>query len=292
VANHQCLNCVGLVHGFFDGTTLESVHVDDKLTRKMRPASSYSPQSSPLYITLNKSPKSVDEHITLFNLDELSLSQDNENGSSVEFLRDSPSLRKVDVMSEGFNFPCLPESVDSRISDWLDQFTTHDTDSDTARSPSDQRSISTTCWSSTMNSQIQTNQKKPSLPTFNIKELPLPVPPDGMVFVAWVNVSKGNRFKTFPLSIKLQEVQEWLGKPLPIVLQEPGKRGRRCEYKVSLAQAVGTLLKNPYKQGIAFFVGPVNGTLSYSMKVSELDRLSALRTKENDEEKEIRASWL
>jgi len=278
----------------FNGRTLESVKVNDKLIRKMwQTSSSFSPSSSPVYNTLSKSSKTVHKYSTPFNLEELTLRQAYENDSSVEFIRKSPSLRKVDEMSESFKFTSLPASLDSRFSDWQYQFTTNDTDSDTARTPSEQRSSSTTCWSSTINSQIQNKpQEKPSLTTFKLNELPLPVPPEGMVFVAWVNVSQGYRFKTWPLSIKLQKVRAWLGEPLPIVVHEPGKRGRRCKDDVTLAQAAGTLLKNPYKQGIAFFVGPVNGTLSYSMKVSDLDRLSALMTTKDDEKKVTRATWL
>jgi len=300
----------------FNGTSSESVNANDNLSRKMR--STWSSMSSvPLYSTPRKStPQKADKQNSSSNFGEVDLfNLDNEMASSVEFIRNSPSLRKVcspvasdsskshptttlkvDEMSEGFAFPPLPGSgsVDSRISDWLDQFA-NDTDSEisTEKSPSEQRSISTTCWSSTINSRFpKQSQGKPCLPSFKAKELPLPVPPVGMVFVAWVNASQGYRFKTFPLSIKLQKVREWLGEPLPIVVQEPGKRGRSCDYKVTLSQALGKLLKNPYKQGVAFFIGPVNGTLSYSMKVSDLDRLSALRTIDDDEEKETRASLL
>jgi len=120
---------------------------------------------------------------------------------------------------------------------------------------------------------------------------PEDIPPAGMLFAAWFNTKIGNRYKTFHLYEKLQTVIDWLGTPLPIVIQEPGCGGRRCDCDLTLAQALGKMFQSPSQQGVAFFTGPVNGKLSYLMTIVDLNQLCALKRTE-DEKLEKEKSWL
>jgi len=210
--------------------------------------------------------------------------------SSLEFLRNSPSLLKVEDDSDYHTFPPVPGS-DSAVSDWRDHFVSPDSDSELngditslERRDSNSRSWSYNSWSSSTSS-------RKLKPTYKSSCKPKDLPPPGMLFVAWLNTRTGNRFSTFHLDTKLGTVIKWLGNPLPIVVQEPESCGRRCDTNVTLAQALGKRLKSPSQQGLAFFIGPVNSKLSYLMKVCDLYRLCAL-SKTEDEEKEKRKAWL
>jgi len=119
---------------------------------------------------------------------------------------------------------------------------------------------------------------------------PEDLPPAGTLFVGWVNKT-GNRFKTFELHAKLQTLIDWLGTPLPIVIQDSGRSGKRCDPDLTLAQALGKMLKSPSQQGIAFFIGPVNGKLSYLMTMVDLYQLCALKAREDEKLEKVK-SWL
>jgi len=195
----------------------------------------------------------------------------------------SPSLRKVEVQHGDYRcFSAGHESSHSSISDWRDCFMCSNADVDIERVHDELAIGSNSSWDSSLDSQ----QKIPSFETTRFKFNELDIPPSGMVCVAWINTRTGNRFINLPLNTKLERVLDWLGSSLPIVIEEDGKRGRLCDSNATLVQTVGKGL-DPSKDGLGFFIGPVNGTVSYILKVCDLHRLYALRPTEAEEEKMV-----
>merc|ERR1719369_1974811 len=123
--------------------------------------------------------------------------------------------------------------------------------------------VSNSSWNSPNSQKISSVET----PRFKLNELA--IPPSGMVCVAWINTRTGNRFINLPLNTKLERVKVWLGSSLPIVIEEEGRRGRLCDSKATLVQIIGKGL-DPSKDGLGFFIGPVNGTVSYILKVCDL----------------------
>lgn len=206
---------------------------------------------------------------------------------SVEFLRNSPTMVKVDEESDYYSFPRL--SISDSLSDWRDQFSFPEAESDynalkSSLEPTHSHSMSLRSWSSRSKSQLLK-------PTYRCNLKPKYVPPPGMLYAAWINSKLGNRFKTFHLDAKLETVVDWLGTQLPIAVQEPGSGGRRCDSKWTIAEALGKTLKSPSLQGVAIFVGPVNSKLSYLMTIVDLCQLCALEEADDEEIEELQ-SWL
>jgi len=267
---------------FFNGSSSRAENTKEKIQKKMRSTISY-----PSLLSPSKPSKDDLQQCQILStpiIAELTLQHIESDllSSSVEFLRNSPSLVKVDEESDYHSFPPLPGS-DSAISDWRDHFASPETDSEFIAEKtfleavdSTSRSYSFTTWSTSSNGRLPK-------PMFNCTLKPKDIPPPGMLFAAWLNTKTGNRFKNFHLDTKLEAVIVWLGDPLPIVIQEPENSGRRCDSDLTIAQALGKLLKSPSQQGIAFFIGPVNSKLSYLMTVCDLCRLCALRTVEDEE---------
>jgi len=171
----------------------------------------------------------------------------------------------------------------------MDEFSYPESDSEFNDAKSSSESTDSSCYSfSTEGSRSTSRMLKPKYErTLKPKDLP----PAGMLFVGYLNTKIGNRFKTFQQDAKLQTVIDWLGTPLPIVIKEPGRSGRRCDSNLTLAQALSKMLKSPSQKGIAFFTGPVNGKLSYLMTIVDLDQLCALKGRE-DEKLEKLKSWI
>jgi len=277
---------------FFNEASSASENSKESRTKKMR--STWSCSSLP---SISLSSKDDMQLCTKFSTPSpagLSLGQLETDlmSSSAEFLRNSPSLIKLDEESDYHLFPPIPGS-DSAMSDWRDHFAYPETDSEfnaektsLENTDSNSRSYSFTTWSSRSNSRLP----KPN-PMQKCTLKPKNIPPPGMLLAAWLNTKTGNRFKTFRLDAKLETVINWLGSALPIVVQEPESAGRLCDPNLTIAQALGKMLKNPSQQGIAFFIGPVNSKLSYMMTVCDLCQLSALKTPK-DEEKERRSAWV
>jgi len=195
----------------------------------------------------------------------------------------SPSLRKVEIQHGDYRcFSAGHESTHSSISDWRDCFMCSNADVAIERVHDELAIASNSSWDSSWDSQ----QKIPSFETPRFKFSELDIPPSGMVCVAWINTRTGNRFINLPLNTKLERVLNWLGSSLPIVIEEDGKRGRLCDSNATLVQIVGKDL-DPSKDGLGFFIGPVNGTVSYILKVCDLHRLYALRPTEVEEEEKL-----
>jgi len=212
-------------------------------------------------------------------------SEEVESASSVEVFEKPANNDQGDENSDYSSFPQISAS-DSEISDWRDQFSFPESDSVLNAEKSFSDSTDSCSYSlGTKSSRSTRGMLKPMC----IK--PKDLLPAGMLFVGSLNTKIGNRFKTFQLDAKLQTVIDWLGAPLAIVIQEPGRGGRRCDSYLTLAQALGKMLKSPSQQGIAFFTGPVNGKLSYLMTIVDLHQLCALKASE-DKELEKLTSWL
>jgi len=195
----------------------------------------------------------------------------------------SPSLRKVEIQHGDYRcFSSGHESSHSSISDWRDCFMCSNADVEIERIHDELTIASNSSWESSLDSQ----QKIPSFQTPRFKFNEQDIPPSGMVCVAWINTRTGNRFINLPLTTKLERVLDWLGSSLPIVIEEDGKRGRLCDSNTTLGQTVGKGL-DPSKDGLGFFIGPVNGTVSYILKVCDLHRLYALRPTEAEEEEKL-----
>lgn len=227
------------------------------------------------------------------NDDECELLLENVNSSDSDFMMSSvvelprsPSLRKVEKQQSEYRcFSSNRDSTLSAVSDWRDCFLCSD---DAEEELSIERDIdeltlgSYSSWDSSPNSQQRIPSFEPSPLKLNGPELP----PSGMVCVAWVNTRTGNRFINLPLNTKLESVRVWLGSPLPIVIEEDGRRGRLCDSKATLVQTVGKGL-DPSKEGLGFFIGPVDGKVSYVLKVCDLNRLYALKPTEAEEEEKL-----
>jgi len=226
------------------------------------------------------------------NDDECELLLENVNSSDSDFMMSSvvelpgsPSLRKVEKQQSGRrSFTSVPDSLQSAVSDWRDCFVCSDADEELSiERPLDELTLdSNSSWDSIPSSE----QKIPGFESspFELNELELP--PSGMVCVAWVNTRTGNRFINLPLNTKLESVRVWLGTPLPIVIEEDGRRGRLCDSKATLIQTVRNGL-DPSKEGIGFFIGPVDGNMSYVLKVCNLNRLYALRPSAPEEAEKL-----
>jgi len=177
---------------------------------------------------------------------------------------------------------------DSEISDWQDQFSfPEDLEFNAAKSSLD--SIDSSSYS--LGTQCNRSPSRTLKPMYKRTTKAKDLPPAGMIFVGWLNSKTGSRFKNFQLDAKLQTVIDWLGNPLPIVIQEPGRGTRRCDSDSTLARALGKMLKSPSQQGIAFFVGPVNSKLSYLITIVDLDELCAIKAGEDKELEKVK-SWL
>jgi len=215
-----------------------------------------------------------------------------ESYSSSAFSKNSRTLDSKESDSSSAFWKKLSEesdycsATDSVISDWRDQFSYAESDSvvnvvQSTYEPKDSWS-NFSCSGGSASSSLR--------PIYKCSLKPKDSPPAGMLFAGLIN-SKGNRFKTFHLDAKLQTVIDWLGTPLPISIQVPGSGGRRCTPDLTLAKALGKLLKSPSQQGIAFFTGPVNTKLSYLMTIVDLAILRAMEMTE-DEKLEKLESWL
>jgi len=230
------------------------------------------------YITQNKKPGEL----------KLEYIESDLISGSVEFLRNSPTMVEVNEETDYYSFPQISAS-DSVISDWLDQFSFPETESEfnalkSSLEPTHSHSMSLRSRSSRSKSRLQK-------PTYRCNLKPKYVPPPGMLCAAKINTKLGNRFKTFHLDAKLETVVDWLGTQLPIVVQEPGSGGRRCDSEWTIAEALGKMLKSPSHQGVAFFAGPVNSKLSYLMTIVDLCQLCALKTTDDEEIEELQ-SWV
>merc|ERR1719189_52747 len=144
----------------------------------------------------------------------------------------SPAMVMVDEESDYYSFPRISAS-DSVISAWPDQFSFSETESEfnamkSSLEATNSRSTSLRSLSSRSKSRLQK-------PMYNCNLQPKYLPPPGMLYVAWINTKHGNRFKTFHLDAKLETVIDWLGNQLPIVVQEPGSGGRRCDSEWTIA---------------------------------------------------------
>jgi len=193
----------------------------------------------------------------------------------------SPSLRKVEIQHGDYRcFSSGHESSHSSISDWRDCFMCSDEDLEKDRVHDELTMVSNSSWNSPNSQKISSVET----PRFKLNELA--IPPSGMVCVAWINTRTGNRFINLPLNTKLERVKVWLGSSLPIVIEEEGRRGRLCDSKATLVQIIGKGL-DPSKDGLGFFIGPVNGTVSYILKVCDLHRLYALRPTDLEEEEKL-----
>lgn len=227
------------------------------------------------------------------NGDECELLLENVNSSDSDFMMSSvvelprsPSLRKVEKQQSEYRyFPPKRDSSLSAVSDWRDCFVCSDDPEEELSIERDLDELtlgSNSSWDSSPHSEQKIPSFEPSPLKLNVPE----IPPDGMVCVAWVNARTGNRFINLPLNTKLESVRVWLGSPLPIVIEEDGKRGRLCDPKATLVQTVGKGL-DPTKEGLGFFIGPVDGKVSYVFKVCDLNRLYALRPTEAEEEEKL-----
>jgi len=211
-----------------------------------------------------------------------------ESNSSVEVFEKPANNDWSDEDSDDYYSSSLIEA-DSEISDWMDEFSYPESDTEFNAAKSSSESTDSSCYSfSTEGSRSTSPMLKP---TYESTLKPKDLPPAGMLFAGYLNSKIGNRFKTFQQDAKLQTVIDWLGTPLPIVIKEAGRSGRRCDSDLTLAQALGKMLKSPSQKGIAFFTGPVNGKLSYLMTIVDLDQLCALKGRE-DEKLEKLKSWI
>jgi len=227
--------------------------------------------------------------------DDLQLFRSLVTGSSKELKLD---CKKSDSSDEVFETPAsngqddkdidYDSFSDSDISDWQDQFSYSDSNSGFNAAKSCSWSTDSCSYSLGSKGSHSTIRMLKPMDKRSLKLNDLPSA--GMLFVGWLNKT-GNRFKTFQLEAKLQTVIDWLGTPLPIVIQEPGRGGRRCDSDLTLAGALGKMLRSPTQQGIAFFVGPVNGKLSYLMTMVDLSQLCDLKASE-DEKLEKLKSWI
>jgi len=111
-------------------------------------------------------------------------------------------------------------------------------------------------------------------------------PPDlsrmkGEVLVSYVT-AKGMRYTFVPLDIRMEKVSVWLnqGSALPIPISEPihpkirrNKKKNPSEFlNLTLSELFGDRL-NPEREGIIFFIGPVEGKVSFKMSLCELEAL-------------------
>jgi len=257
-------------------------------TKESQPSSLISKKESLLGQKLVAPAETVD-HIAFPELSDCD--SDLQMSNLVDFPKNSPSESVMKI--EKGDLPCVSPfigSVQSAVSDWRDDFVISDTDSDFGlglgidKEVVDSNAPSTASWGSNPDCELS-NQCRKSIP------LEPKLPPAGMVLVAWLNTRTGNRFSNFPLETKLVRVIDWLGSPLPVVVHEPGRSARRCDAETVLARVVGQSLGDPSKQGIGFFIGPVNGVVNYVLKVCDLTLLYALRTAEDEEEEKLQ-TWL
>jgi len=215
----------------------------------------------------NSSPKSAPPY--LLPLMSASSSQKDANDDCLleSFKIELPPTSEVDAeFKRKTSHPSTGRSWTSYISDWNDAFMESDEVSEFSE---DIAVLSRASWSSDPTSPMEKRS--------NVFEEESPPPPPGMVFVAWINSRCGNRFSNFPLDNRIEQITDWLGESLPVVVDEEGKKGRICSPNTSLSDALGKTLDCPTKQGLAFFIGPVNGRVCYVIKICELSRLHGLQ---------------
>jgi len=191
----------------------------------------------------------------------------NDDCLTESFKIELPPMSETGVEFKRVNsHPSTGRSWASYISDWNDAFMGSEQVSEFSE---DVALPSRTSWGS--------DPTSPREDRSNLLEEESSPPPPGMVLVAWIN-SNENRFSNFPLTSRIESITDWLGASLPVVVDEEGKKGRFFSPKTSLADALGKTLDSPTKQGLAFFIGPVNGRVCYMIKICELSRLQGLQS--------------
>lgn len=108
-------------------------------------------------------------------------------------------------------------------------------------------------------------------------------PKKNHVFVSYVTKT-GMRWDHKDLSMRIEELAEWLNEDFKSESQIPisqnisvgsknFRRGKKFR-KQTIAEAVGDL--DPSKEGLTFFIGPVNGKLCFKMSVCDLHQIREL----------------
>jgi len=129
-------------------------------------------------------------------------------------------------------------------------------------------------------------------PTQKVKNVVFPSPKKDQVFIS--NVSKrGMKCCNKHISTTMKEVEKWLNEGvspktknwLPVITDIAGgnkQSGDKFEKK-TIGEALSGL--NPLKQGLACFVGPVDGKLCYKICVCDLNKIKASCYKQLNDDK-------
>jgi len=111
------------------------------------------------------------------------------------------------------------------------------------------------------------------------------------VFVSYLS-KWGMRYSSFELSVRMEELAEWLNEdskvelPIsePLIAKEDSLPSTEKFRKQTISEALGNSLDSS-KHGVTFFVGPVDGKVSFKMSICDLKQLenATREIKLNDE---------